>query len=117
MFKKYNYLIILILLSAGCSCYRISRGPSEERTQKQYVIIGCSAAGYSAAKELIKNEPNSHVICLSDEKTYSYNKPAFHAYLSKNSIKKIDLVKEKNSGLDIVLDSEIKTIDPKKKIV
>src|SRR5438105_9612278 len=117
MFKKYNYLIILILLSAACVSYRALRAPSEEKLQKQYVIIGCSAAGYSAAKELIKSELNSHVMCFSDEKSYSYNKPAFHNYISKNNIKKIDLVKEKKSGLDIILNSEIIAIDPNKKII
>ncbi len=76
-----------------------------------YVIIGNSAAGLSAANEIRKNDKISRITILSAEKYYAYGRPMISYYLKgKISLDKVFLKGKdfyKKQKIDIVFDKAI----------
>lgn len=94
MHRKLIFVCVtLAILAAGCFIYKSV--PSSLSQQTRYVVIGCSAAGFNAARELMKGAPNAHVMCLSEETVAPYDKTALHG-LVKGKPKKLELQSSKS---------------------
>ena len=55
---------------------------------RQYVIVGNSAAGISAAKEIRRYDPIGQITMLSDELTYGYSRVMLPLYIAKKISKR-----------------------------
>ena len=86
-----------------------------------YVIIGNSAAGTSAAENIRKLDKKGSIIILTSEGYLNYSKPLITYYIAgKVSLEKINFKKEefyKCNNIYLELDSRVKYIDTIKKIV
>ena len=70
--------------------------PSTKRSSPvQYVIIGNSAAGISAAREIRKQDPEGRITMLSDEETYGYSRVLLPLYMAGKRSKKDLLIAPK----------------------
>ncbi|MBR7060281.1 MAG: NAD(P)/FAD-dependent oxidoreductase, partial [Eubacterium sp.] len=87
----------------------------------KYVIIGASAAGLACAEQIRKEDKNSEITVLSKENFLPYSRPTISYYL-KGAVMEKDMFLRKNSyyasnGIDIVIKTEVKSIDRKNKTV
>jgi NAD(P)H-nitrite reductase large subunit len=86
-----------------------------------YVIIGNSAAGTSAAENIRKLDKKGSIIILTSEDYLNYSKPLITYYIAgKVSLERINFKKEefyKCNNIYLELDSRVKHIDTIKKIV
>jgi NAD(P)H-nitrite reductase large subunit len=86
-----------------------------------YVIIGNSAAGTSAAENIRKLDKKGSIIILTSEGYLNYSKPLITYYIAgKVSLERINFKKEefyKCNNIYLELDSRVKHIDTIKKIV
>ena len=86
-----------------------------------YVIIGNSAAGISAAENIRKLDKKGSIVILTSEGYLNYSKPLITYYIAgKVSLEKINFKKDefyKCNNIYLELDSEVKHIDTIKKIV
>lgn len=89
--------------------------------QKQFVIIGASAAGISAAVRLRMLDPQASIVCITQEKEFPYNKCFLAEYLSglkdktDLAIRPDKFLKDKN--IDLIFDTKIVKIDKEGKKV
>lgn len=83
-----------------------------------YLIIGNSAAGLSAAASIRKNDRNGIISIISSEKYTNYSKPLITYYLAgKVSLKKIYFKDEnfyKENNFRLFLDSRVDSLDENK---
>lgn len=119
--SKQLKFIVFILIAFGVSCslskgFRTSAVPTKE---KHYVIIGCSAAGFSAAKELVKLGQGGRVTCISEEKSNPYNKTQFHAYIAKKGRRssRVELAKGTPTDIEFMLGTKVIAINSSDKTV
>lgn len=86
----------------------------------KYIIIGNSAAGLSASKEIRRNDKTGSITIISKENFPAYGRPMISYYLkNKITIDKLPIEKEsfyKDNRIDIIVDEVIK-INPDKKTV
>lgn len=117
LLKKYGFLYVLfpVLFISSCSYINFRLQKSRELTSKNqhYVIIGCSAAGYHAAKKLAFGQKNARVTCISDEKSTPYDKTKLHQYVSKAyDSKKIELNFWGNKlNFNLLTDTKVTNLD------
>jgi len=119
-------LSFLALIAFASSCkYEENNHQQYTETKPQngktYVCIGTSAAGLSAAKTIKESDPNSHVICFSDEKELPYNKCKFHDTLSKKNRVSSPIImtsqKAHKNGIDLRLGLRVIDINSHKKYI
>ncbi len=119
MHKKLKYLsLIAILFCAGCLVYQGINKPNPSDKNQQFVVIGCSAAGFYAAKDLAKS--GAKVICISEENSKPYKKTSFHSYIAKKgqNSSRIDLIKGTTKGIEFLLGAKVVAINSdEKKII
>lgn len=88
---------------------------------KTHVIIGAAAAGIGVLNTLIRLDPNSRIICISDEKENPYNKCFLADYLHKVkeehelNILRTDLLKHPN--LELILGVRVIRINREAKTI
>lgn len=85
---------------------------------KQYVIIGNSAAGISAAEEIRRRDKDAKVIMLSSEDYPAYCRCLISYYLAKEiKEEKIALRPQsfyKDNNIELLLNKEVTRVDPRK---
>lgn len=85
---------------------------------KQYLIIGSSAAGISAAEAIRKKDASSKIVMLSDEDYASYCRCLISYYLAGEikeeavSYRGQNFFKENN--IELLLNKKVTRVDPKK---
>lgn len=83
-----------------------------------YLIIGNSAAGLSAAANIRKNDKNGTISILSSEEYTNYSKPLITYYLAdKVSLEKVYFKNEsfyKDNNFKLILGSKVDFLDEKK---
>lgn len=83
-----------------------------------YLIIGNSAAGLSAAASIRKNDKNGTISIISSEEYTNYSKPLITYYLAgKVSLEKIYFKSEsfyKDNNFNLILGSKVDFLDEKK---
>ena len=82
----------------------------------RYVIVGCGAAGNSAAETIRKLDPDSEIRMFTKEAAFYYYRPALTDYLAGvKTLKGFTLHDgawyEKNR-IDVHLSTEISRVDP-----
>lgn len=88
---------------------------------KKHVIIGAAAAGIGVLNTLIKLDPNSRIICISDESENPYNKCFLADYLHKIkqehelNIARAELLN--NPNVHLFLGIRATKINPESKII
>lgn len=88
---------------------------------KTHVIIGAAAAGIGVLNTLVKLDPNSRIICISDEPENPYNKCFLADYLHKIKeegelgIVRSELVN--NSNVHLFLGTRVTNINPEAKTI
>lgn len=108
-----------LLIAFGVSC-SLSKGFRKTRpTEMRYVIVGCSAAGYYAAKELVKLGQGTRVTCISEENSNPYNKTQFHAYVAKKGQRssRVELMKGNPTDIEFMLGAKVIAINSADKTV
>jgi len=110
----YKYIFLAVVISLlGCVFYRGTWIRSNDKAD--YVVIGCSAAGLAAAKELTKLRPNSKITCITEENSMPYDKTLLQSYISgKKDGKKISLEKDDKKFKAIVFRLNSRVVEIKK---
>lgn len=109
---------LLIFFGVSCSLYQGFNQRSVS-TGRHYVVIGCSAAGFYAAKELVKLNKNVRVSCISEENSNPYNKTQFHSLVAKKGQRssRVELGTGNLSGIEFILGAKVVAIDSINKTV
>jgi NAD(P)H-nitrite reductase large subunit len=119
MNKKLKFTaFLLIVFGVGCSLFQ-GFCKSSANANMHYVVIGCSAAGFYAAKELVKLGKNIRVSCISEENSNPYNKTQFHSYVAKKGQRssRVDLSKGNSPNLEFILGAKVIAIDSANKTI
>jgi NAD(P)H-nitrite reductase large subunit len=120
--KKYILIfgMFAIVLSGSCFYQYSGKGMTTLPHPSRQVIVGCSAAGFYAAKQLQKLSKHNHVICLSEEADRPYDRTAIDDVLSgKKQAEKITLkgFGKPNTDIDFRLSSKVVALDRQNKTV
>ncbi len=104
-------------MAIGCTLLQKSRPQPPEKTK--IIIVGCSAAGSKAAKELLKQASHAKIICLSEEPTPAYEKPSMADVVSgEETFSDIRLADSDDNYAKLIrLNSKVTAIDAKNKTV
>jgi nitrite reductase (NADH) large subunit len=93
------------------------RGKPSLKSERRYLIIGNSAAGISAAKEIRRYDPPGQITILSDESSFGYSRVLIPLYLAGKISKRTMLIAPKDfySSFRIRLrrDDPVESIDPR----
>ncbi|MCM8813104.1 MAG: FAD-dependent oxidoreductase [Candidatus Omnitrophica bacterium] len=88
---------------------------------KQVVIIGCSAAGVSAAAAMRATDPAAHITMVSDERTAGYRRMCLGNLLVKSKRLKDCLIEPPDFfdrlGITLALGSTVEKINPRRREV
>lgn len=87
----------------------------------KYIIIGASAAGLATAEQIRKTDKDGEITILTREDYLPYSRPSISYYL-KGKVKESNMYLRKPSfykanKINIVTGADVKSIDPKEKIV
>jgi len=87
--------------------------------KKTHIIIGASAAGIGAVNKLRQLDPESHIICISDEVESPYNKCMLADYLSgikeEQQVYTLTAEQAKQKNITLMLGSRVTQLVPEKK--
>ena len=88
-----------------------------EKRPVQYLIIGNSAAGISAAKEIRRRDSKGDVTILSDESVYGYSRVMLPLYIAGKISKKEMFLTDRSfytsMGIRLLRGEFVESIDPK----
>lgn len=113
-----SLLLGTILITIGCVGYRVLRKAETDPAQKhpQLVIIGCSAAGFAAAKEMRRHDGRASVSCISEEAFHPYDKTKIHAYVSgKKGADALSLKPDSTSMVGVLVRGKVISFDRTKR--
>lgn len=111
-------VVAIVITSASCKTKRSNDDAgSPGQKSKTYVCIGTSAAGLTTAKTLKELEPQSQVICFSDEQEAPYNKCKFHSYVASAENTPLPSEYDPSVGVDLRLGMRVIDIDANKKVI
>ena len=86
-----------------------------------YVIVGNSAAGLSAAEAIRQNDAAGNITIVSDEKYEAYSRPLISYYLKNKVTKQQMLLRTpdwcKEQNVTLLYETTAEKIDPKSKKV
>lgn len=86
-----------------------------------YVIVGASAAGLSAAEAVRKNDKDGKITILTEESFMPYSRPSISYYLKGKVTEKNMLLRKasfyKSNKIDVVTNSKVTAIDTENKTV
>ena len=87
----------------------------------QYVIIGNSAAGISAAEEIRKRDPQGRVTVVSDEKTFGYSRVMLPLFIAGKKDKREMVIAPRtfyaSQGIRLLRGETAEAVDPRGQVV
>jgi NAD(P)H-nitrite reductase large subunit len=87
------------------------------KQRKQYLIIGNSAAGISAAREIRRQDPRGRITMFSDEPTFGYSRVMLPLYLAGKIRKSGLMIAPRESyarlGIQLLRGDPVESINPK----
>jgi nitrite reductase (NADH) large subunit len=93
------------------------RAPAPKESPVHYVIIGNSAAGISAAREIRRNDPAGRITMVSDEPTFGYSRVLLPLYIAGKIRPRGMLITPRSfyasHGIRLLRKETVLSIDPK----
>ena len=84
---------------------------------KQYLIIGNSAAGIAAAREIRRRDPKGRITIVSDERSFGYSRVMLPLYIAGKIGKKEMVIAKRDDysrlGINLLRGDPVESIDPK----
>jgi NAD(P)H-nitrite reductase large subunit len=93
------------------------RRKNDREEGRQYLIIGNSAAGIAAAREIRRRDPRGRIMILSDEPTFGYSRVMLPLYIAGKIGKREMVIAPRADyaqlGIKLLRRDPVESIDPK----
>jgi NAD(P)H-nitrite reductase large subunit len=108
---------IMIFIACFLCNYKFDKNPFNK--QKHYVIIGCSAAGFYAAKELVKLDKYGLITCIGEDESI-YKKTSLKSFIKgTKSFARLNLRKKTNDPerINFLFKEKVVAINRQEKMI